>query len=323
MPWDLMGNSGTNPETNFLGTRDNQGLAIKTSAVDRVRIRANGFVGIGTTSPGTKLHIDGPAPADANDAQLRISESNGNFILVGRTRDYGFVQSHNREPLALNPLGNNVGIGTTSPGTKLHIDGPAPADANDAQLRISESNGNFILVGRTRDYGFVQSHNSEPLALNPLGNNVGIGTTAPVTTLHVDGSASKPGGGPWSVSSDVRLKKNVKPLKGALGKLLRLRGMRFEWKEPEKQGNLVGPQLGLVAQDVEEVFPEWVDTDLSGYKILTVRGFEALTVEAFRELKAENETLRMKNEELEDRIKVLELSIPEGQPSGNRNGAVR
>jgi hypothetical protein len=259
MPWDLMGNSGTNPETNFLGTRDNQGLAIKTNAVDRVRIRANGLVGIGTTSPGTKLHIDGPAPADANDAQLRISESNGNFILVGRTRDYGFVQSHNREPLAL----------------------------------------------------------------NPLGNNVGIGTTAPVTTLHVDGSASKPGGGPWSVSSDVRLKKNVKPLKGALGKLLRLRGMRFEWKEPEKQGNLVGPQLGLVAQDVEEVFPEWVDTDLSGYKILTVRGFEALTVEAFRELKAENETLRMKNEELEDRIKVLELSIPEGQPSGNRNGAVR
>jgi hypothetical protein len=142
-------------------------------------------------------------------------------------------------------------------------------------------------------------------------------------TLRATGNAIKPGGDPWGVGSDIRLKKNVKPLKGALGKLLRLRGIRFEWKEPEKQGNLVGPQLGLVAQEVEEVFPEWVDTDPSGYKILTVRGFEALAIEAFRELKAENETLKLKNEELEDRIKILESTILERQLSGNRNGAVR
>jgi Chaperone of endosialidase len=141
--------------------------------------------------------------------------------------------------------------------------------------------------------------------------------------LNVAGSATKPGGGSWGVGSDIRLKKNVEPLKGALGKLLRLRGILFEWKEPEKQGNLVGSQLGLVAQEVEEVFPEWVDTDPSGYKILTVRGFEALAIEAFRELKTKNETLKLKNEELEDRIKILESTIPERQPSGNRNGAVR
>jgi Chaperone of endosialidase len=158
-----------------------------------------------------------------------------------------------------------------------------------------------------------------------VGNrSAGVGRRVSVwDRLEVNGSAFKPGGGSWSSISDVRVKKSVMPLKGALEKLSRLRGVSFEWKNPEEQGNLTGTQIGLVAQEVEEVFPEWISTDPNGYKNLTIRGFEALTVEAFRELKAENEMLTMKNEELEDRIKVLELTISGRQPSGNRNGAVR
>jgi hypothetical protein len=88
-------------------------------------------------------------------------------------------------------------------------------------------------------------------------------------------------------------------LKDALGKLLQLRGVSFEWKEPEKQGNLTGPQMGLIAQEVQEVFPEWIDSHPSGYKILTVRGFEALAVEALKEIKAENEAMRSRIDALE------------------------
>jgi hypothetical protein len=55
----------------------------------------------------------------------------------------------------------------------------------------------------------------------------------------------------------------------------------------------------LIAQEVEEVFPEWIDTDPSGYKNLTVRGFEALVVEAFKQLKAENDDLRARIEAIE------------------------
>jgi hypothetical protein len=132
-----------------------------------------------------------------------------------------------------------------------------------------------------------------------IGAPTTIGWPGGSNNLTVYGNAYKPGGGSWSAASDVRLKKSVRPLKDTLDKLLRLRGVSFEWKEPEKQGNLTGPQMGLIAQEVEEVFPEWIDMDPSGYKILTVRGFEALAVEALKEIKAQNEALRSRIEALE------------------------
>jgi hypothetical protein len=122
------------------------------------------------------------------------------------------------------------------------------------------------------------------------------------TDLVVEGEAYKPGGGSWAVLSDAKLKKNVQPLAGALEKILRLHGIAFEWKEPEKKGNLAGIQMGMIAQEVEKVFPEWVGTNSEGYKMLTYRGFEPLVVEAIRELKAENEMLKSKLEALESKL---------------------
>ena len=92
---------------------------------------------------------------------------------------------------------------------------------------------------------------------------------------------------------------NVHPLEGALDKLLRLDGKEYEWKEPEKQGNLTGCQIGLIAQEVETVFPEWVGVDTQGYKTLTILGFEALVIETIKELKLENESLRKQCENME------------------------
>lgn len=116
------------------------------------------------------------------------------------------------------------------------------------------------------------------------------------------GTAFKPGGGPWAATSDVRLKKNVKPLKNALTRMLELRGVSFEWKEPEKQGNLTGQQIGFIGQEVKKVFPEWITRDQEGYLGISIRGFEVLTVEAVRELKMENEQLQRRIENLEKKL---------------------
>jgi hypothetical protein len=141
------------------------------------------------------------------------------------------------------------------------------------------------------------------------------------TNLAVYGVARKPGGGSWSDLSDERLKKNIHPLAGVLDKLLELHGVSFEFKEPEKIQEPSGERIGMIAQDVEKVFPDWVSTGADGYKRLTFRGFEALTVEALRQLREEKDEkigeLEKENKNLETRLQKLELLM------NDRNGGAQ
>jgi endosialidase-like protein len=124
--------------------------------------------------------------------------------------------------------------------------------------------------------------------------------------LTVEGNAVKPGGGFWGATSDKRLKKNISQLSGALDKLLSLRGVNFEWKDPAKYGDLTGQQMGLIAQEVEEVFPEWIGTDHEGFKTITIRGLEALAIEALRELKGEIASVKKSVAEIQSKLGVSE-----------------
>jgi len=123
-----------------------------------------------------------------------------------------------------------------------------------------------------------------------------------VTSLKLacNGDAAKPGGGSWSVLSDQRLKENIRPLTGALDRLMRLRGRTFDYTAEARERGLTlpGEQIGFVAQEVEEVFPEWIGEDQDGMKYVTERGTTALFVEALRELRAETEALRREVAEL-------------------------
>jgi len=110
--------------------------------------------------------------------------------------------------------------------------------------------------------------------------------------LRLSGLARKIDGGGWTVASDERLKRNVVPLTDALQLLLQMRGVRFEWKDANRTANVSDSQIGMVAQEVEKVFPDWVSTDPDGYRELTVRGFEALVIEALRELATDLKDLR-------------------------------
>jgi Chaperone of endosialidase len=225
-----------------------------------------------------------------------------------------------------------VGIGTTAPASdvKLHLAG---ANAN---IRMRDSGGNpYIEIGDTSiAKGYLQwfsstnrlmlytSGHSYPVAIGRTdmggifvdtdanGSDVGIGTEAPQYKLHVAGSAGKPGGGSWTNSSDRRLKKNIHDLDGSLDRLMKLRSVSFEYKDPESINELPGERIGMIAQEVEEVFPDWIDEGGHGYKTLTFRGFEALAVDALRELRAEKdsqiEALRKENAAMQRRLARLE-----------------
>jgi len=188
---------------------------------------------------------------------------------------------------------DRVGIGTGSPSAKVDIFGASPSDVFrvrvDGTTRLVLDGNGTLAVGAN----FTPSYDLEISSGAPNG-----------------GTAAKPGGGSWSSSSDRRVKKNIADLEGALETLLALRGVTFEYKDPEAINELAGTRVGFIAQEVEEVLPDWVDEKPDGMKMVTVRGFEALAVEALRELEARHGTdvaaLRKENDALRARVADLE-----------------
>jgi len=110
------------------------------------------------------------------------------------------------------------------------------------------------------------------------GNLGDTGNTYLGSSLYIGGTCYA---GPCL--SDIRLKKNVQPLMGALDQLVKLRPVTFEWKEPGVHGP-AGTQIGFIAQEVERVKPEWVGIDADGYKTLNMSriGLDAMLVDSLR-----------------------------------------
>ena len=80
--WSLTGNAGTDPSTNFIGTKDAQPLVMKTNNNEAVRIATNGNVGIGTNNPTAKLNVDGTVKfqslaAGTNELEVLVLNADG------------------------------------------------------------------------------------------------------------------------------------------------------------------------------------------------------------------------------------------------------
>lgn len=149
---------------------------------------------------------------------------------------------------------------------------------------------------------------NEAFGVTSTLNQVAVNTTNAMTyDLAVNGTAAKTGGGAWASYSDARLKHDIKPMSGTLDRLLRLRGYSFEYNQDAVDTKLAlpGTQLGLLAQEVEQVFPDWVGKDKDGYRYVTERATTALMVEALRDLRAE------KTREIEEVRKIKDAEIAE------------
>jgi len=89
--------------------------------------------------------------------------------------------------------------------------------------------------------------------------------------------------------SDARLKKDVSDYTGALAQIGALHPVHYRYRDAGKAAfQPEGEHLGFIAQEMQQVFPEWVSTDDEGYLMLSMRGFEAVAVRAIQELEAQS-----------------------------------
>lgn len=82
--------------------------------------------------------------------------------------------------------------------------------------------------------------------------------------------------------SDQRLKKNIRPISNSLESISQLVGVTYNWIDPSRG---LAPQMGLVAQDVEKIFPEVVKTDSQGFKSVAYQNLIAPVISAINELR--------------------------------------
>ena len=296
-----------------------------------LRVSSGGNIGIGTATPVLDVHdnsTDTPAiRLEQNNSggftaqTWDIAGNEANFFV----RD---VTSGSRLPFRIRPgaptssidiaASGNVGIGTASPDTTLSVldsgaTFPTSYNVGDVATFVTAADGfaNISLVkgGIANPQGLHFGVNqaslfseiqaardgiaTNTLVLNRQGGNVGIGTSAPTELLSVNGTASKPGGGTWSVFSDERLKNIKGPFTSGLQAVMRLQPVRYEYKPENALGiKMRGEQIGFGAKAVQQVIPEAVSETAAGYLVVNNDPIIWTMLNAIKEQQKEIEKLK-------------------------------
>ena len=248
---------------------------------ERMRITSGGNVGIGTTSPtnGYKLDVVG---------SILSQVSSGNTSIVVQTNDAngainaitGFglelaTDSTNQgirfrtgatEKMRITS-GGDVGIGTTAPATRLHLN-----TSGDTVIRLTSTAGAYStgiqMYAAGAGAGFIYSNQSIYVTANANG-----------VYLPTNGTS-------WVANSDLNLKNIESYIENAIDSIMDLKAIRFNWKADSQKST----NIGLIAQEVEKVYPELINKNREGYLGVRYTELIPIIIKAIQELNAKLES---------------------------------
>ena len=199
--------SGSGNDNRFGFLADNQA---SSTQVEAISILQDGNVGIGTTSPSSKLHISD------NHSQLRLEDVDDSKFLLHSYSGGKYVVRNNSTSTTVNQftltedgkfgigttspsqkldvagsaiISGNVGIGTTSPSSKLHI------SDNHSQLRLEDVDDSKFLLHSYSGGKYVVRNNSTSTTVNQFtlteDGKFGIGTISPSAPLHISSTSDE------------------------------------------------------------------------------------------------------------------------------------
>ncbi|MFM7019944.1 MAG: tail fiber domain-containing protein [Aquirufa sp.] len=298
--------------------------------------------GIGTTSPVTKLHVKSNGPTfriegtdhvymelypqgattryaylgypGASSTQLTLMSqfSTGTIAFGTNNTSRMFLTSDGKLTIGTSTAISTLTVGSAdgvNPG-ELTLN-PTTNAYEGGQINIKKS-----LTGSTQDwiidqYGTTAAdarlrifNTSELYGLSIKENGfIGMGTGTPSVRLQVAGDiiANSIAG-----SSDERFKMNIAPISNPLQKVLALRGVNFDWRAQEFPTRQFSTKrtLGFIAQEVEKVLPEIVQTEntVEAYKSVQYDKVVALLVEAMKEQQKQINRLNKKIKQLSAKV---------------------
>jgi hypothetical protein len=319
----------------------------KSTSNERLTILGGGNVGIGATSPtgllevyksasgglGGHIILNNNGSAVANETAIIFQDGGVDAVraAISSTTEGAPYLGDIKFKTGLTTYGSlstrmiitgagNVGIGTTSPGSLLHVNGRSYIGTMTSYAPAVHIRGAYYGGPRLQVYGLDADANgwmglgtdmsSAPYELSVYYSTNGASS---VCFGKYDGTASQYGGftptarlsnaGTWTVAgdvvaygspSDITLKTNIKPIQGALEIITKLQGVSFTWKEDTEMSKMTNlkDDIGFIAQEVQEILPDLVRKNDNGLLSLRDKGITALLVEAIKEQQQQIDELK-------------------------------
>ncbi len=264
----------------------------------------NGFMASGSLTIGSiTQNYGGGSNWTANTAGLLLETQNNTEIAVHdsgtRVTSLMYYEGESANRIT---IGRDMGWGTTT------------LCLGNSDLYFTKTDHDHSGFGNTDGYAAIENaKNYDALMILGRAHTGGIRTVKLWDYLEVNGefavnagkrtlkmqgdgnlviySGSKALWATGTNPSDARLKKDIRPIENALGKLLSIKGVGFSWVD-ELMGK--GPDIGILAQDVETVFPELVSSVDQKYKSVKYLGLIPVLIEAIREM--ENHVLNLQTQ---------------------------
>jgi hypothetical protein len=312
----------------------------------------NGKTGINMNYPTYMLDVNGEITS-RNDNAFRLRNASFSTIMHHDPSDFYLLVTNNGDPdgswnsfrpfrinyssgnvyMGSNDNGSNfsltvlsdgkVGIGASNPAAKLElfVNGNN-ANAGLGLNRISEGGKRLTLnQGELGKLNFTEQGVVDLLTIDFNTQNVGIGNTSPGYKLTVNGTAWCSSGA-WT-GSDIRWKKNISDFNNILSKVLTLNTITYDLRCDEfpNMGFEPGRQVGLIAQDVEKVFPHLVKTDNKGFKAVAYDKLSAVLVEAIKEQQEQIESTKLENQQLKSELQLIKEKLEQIEASLAKSGS--
>jgi Chaperone of endosialidase len=273
-------------------------------------IQSGSNIGIGTTTPSATLHVQ------AVGTTIRGASDNGLGVFGTSGTGTGVVGTG-----AIGVTGNASFAGTIA----LKADGSAWFRGDTTALSAANTGpGEGIVVGSVGGYGYIAAWDygvfqARNLVLNRDGGSVGVGTSSPQRTLHVNGRA-RIGSIPIEANtaqvcmndlgdvlrcgaSSFKWKKNIQPFRKGLDVIRKLQPISYDWKEGGRS------DFGLGAEDVAEVDPSLSFTNEKG-EVSGVR-YEKLPILLINAVKEQQDQIEKLQNEIAG-LKALVCSLTPG-----------
>ena len=285
-----MGGSQTTGNTIIGGTTQTGSIQVGRSTANQTVSIANGA----TTSGNTKIVNIGTDGLSGSNTTINIGSSLGVGTVTINQPTTISTNTFTVGTAAYVVANGNVGIGNTTPGSKLTVAGVihGQATAGTGDVLIIGDDTKLVDINVAHVAG-IQSTSNTAIGGLRFGSgggtvfgsngNIGISNTAPTVSLQVQGAILASDN--ITAYSDEKLKKDVTTIEGALDKVKQIRGVRYT----QIDSNNVG--IGVIAQEVQPHVPEVVAQN-GEYLSVAYGNMVGLLIEAIKEQQQQIEALQ-------------------------------